>query len=144
MSSGFLLDTNVASEQIQSRPEPSVNGWLRAQPAETLYLSVVTLGELHKGIALLPLGKRRSVLEEWLRDDLLPVFAGRVLPVTQAIASRWGVLTADRQRVGRPLGAADGLIAATAFEYNLILATRNTRDFDGLELSLLNPWELRV
>lgn len=119
-----------------------MNEWLRAQPEMTLFLSVVTLGGLHKGIALLPTGKRRSILEKWLEDDLLPFFVGRVLPVTQAIGSRWGGLTADRQRAGHPLGAADGLIAATALEHNLILATRNVKDFEDLKLSLLNPWAL--
>lgn len=79
-----------------------------------------------------------------MEDDLIPFFAGRVLPVTQAIGSPWGVLTANRQRAGHPLGAADGIIAATALEHDLILVTRNVKDFEDLELSLLNPWALKL
>lgn len=85
-------------------------------------------------------GKRRAGLEGWLENDLPLLFEERILPVTQAIVRRWGVFTAQRQRLGRPLGMADGLLAATAFEHDLVLVTRNTKDFSSLAVTLLNPW----
>lgn len=140
MSFGFLLDTNVVSDPTQQRPEPRVELWLRAQPNRTLYISAITAGELRKGIALLDQGKRRVSLEQWLELLLLVTLFGRVLPVTQTIANRWGILTASRQLAGDPLSLADGLIAATALEENLTLVTRNTKHFANLGMNLLNPW----
>jgi predicted nucleic acid-binding protein len=90
---GFLLDTNVPSELIRVRPEPSVAAWLEAADDQQLFVSVVTIGELRKGFTILPRSKRRAFLEDWLRDELLPWFAGRILPVTQTIADRWGTST---------------------------------------------------
>ena len=93
--SGFLLDTNVPSELIRARPEPRVGAWLDAQTDEHLFLSVVTLGEIRKGFTILRDAKRRAYLENWLQGDLLPWFAGRILPVTQAVADRWGMLDGE-------------------------------------------------
>ena len=138
---GFLLDTNVPSELTRLRPEARVVHWLDAQNNERLFLSVVTLGEIRKGVTLLVDSKRRSQLEQWFIEELLSWFAGRILPVTQAIADRWGVLDATSQRRGTPLNTADGLIAATALEHGLTLVTRNARDFADLGVSLFNPWE---
>jgi predicted nucleic acid-binding protein len=112
--SGFLLDTNIPSETIRIRPDPQVDAWVRAQDDATLHLSAITIGELRKGLTILPASKRRSQLQDWLENDLIPLFPGRILPVTQAIAERWGVLSGQRQLAGRPLSMADGLIAATA------------------------------
>ena len=86
-------------------------------------------------------GKRRTELEAWMEADLSILFSGRTLPVTRSIAERWGVFDAERQLAGRPLNIADGLIAATALEHGLTLVTRNVRDFMGLGVTLLNPWE---
>ena len=108
---------------------------------EALYLSAITVGELRKGLDLAPFGKRRSQLEDWFEFDLIPTFEDRILPVTRAIAERWGALSAQRHRSGRPLSMADGLIAATALEHSLILVTRNTKDFDQLGVTLRNPWD---
>ena len=139
--SGFLLDTNVPSELTRTQPNARVEGWIFSQVSD-LYLSVVTLGELRKGFRLLPAGgDRRARLERWFHDDLLTLFAGRILPVTQAVAERWGVLESERQLQGRPLSTADGQIAATALQHDLSLVTRNVRDFDGLGLTIVNPWE---
>jgi predicted nucleic acid-binding protein len=138
--SGFLLDTNIPSEIIRIRPDPQVNAWVRAQDDATLHLSAITIGELRKGLTILPESKRRSQLQDWLENDLIPLFTGRILPVTQAIAERWGVLSGERQIVGRPLGMADGLIAATALEHDLVLVTRNGRDYEHLGVKILNPW----
>lgn len=140
MRQGFLLDTNVVSELVRSRPAPLVSAWVRAQSKTSLFLSVITLGELQKGIALAESSQRRSALNKWLETDILPSYANRLLPITEAISRRWGLLLASRQRAGRPIGEADGLIAATALEHNLIVTTRNTRDFDHIGLALLNPW----
>lgn len=140
MSGKFLIDTNIASEQIKPHPEPAVGRWLFSQQESALFLSVVSAGELRKGIAFLERSKRRDQLEEWFETELLVSFSGRILPVTQAISERWGVLSAVRQRSGAYLAIADGLIAATALENDLILVTRNTRDFLNLGLTLHNPW----
>jgi predicted nucleic acid-binding protein len=139
--SGYLLDTNIPSEVIRLRADNRVDAWIRSQDDESLYLSAVTIGELRKGLCTHPEGKRKTQIQEWLSVDLIPMFAGRILPVTQAIAERWGDLSGRRQQMGRPLGMADGLIAATALEHGLILVTRNVKDFEGIDLAILNPWE---
>ena len=139
--SGFLLDTNIPSEGIRTRPDPRVNAWVRAQDDAALHLSAITIGELRKGLTILPESKRRSQLQDWLENDLIPLFTGRILPVTQAIADRWGVLSGQRQIAGRPLSVADGLIAATALEHGLVLVTRNVRDYRDLAVTIRNPWE---
>ena len=138
--SGFLLDTNIPSELIRSRPDPRVDDWVKRQSVPSLFLSVIAVGELRRGFELLPRGERRVRLEQWLERDLLVWFRDRILPVTQGIADRWGVLDAQRQLKGAPLNTADGLIAATALEHGLTVVTRNTKDFDGLGVPL-NPWE---
>ena len=141
MSAGFLLDTNVPSELTRSSPNPRVSTWVGAQDSVSLYLSVVSVGEFRKGFCLLPQGRRRMQLEQWLEQFLLPLFGSRILPVTQSIANRWGVLSATCQVRGTPLNTADGMIAATALEHNLTLVTRNVKDFAELRVDLLDPWD---
>ena len=139
--SGFLLDTNIPSELIRSRPDSRVEKWVYAQDEQSLYLSVVSIGELRRGLVILPASKRRSELERWFENDLLPQFEGRILPVTRSIADRWGVLDGQCQLKGTPLNAADGMIAATAIEHGLTVVTRNIRDYAGLGVEALNPWD---
>ncbi len=141
--SGFLLDTNALSELIRIRPEPKVTTWIAAQTLDTLFMSAVSFGELRKGIVLRSPGKRRTELEVWLETDLTVLFSGRVLPLTRPIAERWGAMEAKRQLMGRPLSVPDGQIAATAFEHQLTLLTRNEKDFADLGVELHNPWEDR-
>ena len=140
--SGFLLDTNIPSETLRPAPELRVVDWLRTQGKEAQFLSVITLGELRRGITLLPQGAHRRVrLELFIESDVLVWFGRRILSVTQAVSERWGVLDGKRQLAGRPLNIADGLIAATALEHGLTLVTRNAKDFAGLGLTVLNPWD---
>ena len=137
---GFLLDTNVLSEFSRTGyPDQRVDRWLDATAEETLFASVLTFAEIRRGIELLPSGKRRVQLEQW-QDDLVASFEDRLLPVTKAIADR-AVLSAHAQRRGTPLSNIDGLIAATALEHDLTVATRNVKDFAGFGVPIFNPWE---
>jgi predicted nucleic acid-binding protein len=139
--SGFLLDTNIPSEIGKPSPDPSVLRWLGTVEEAKTFISVVSLGEMRKGCELLePGSKRRLQLERWLEDDVQKWLAGRILPVTEAIAERWGRLEAQRQRAGLPLNTADGQIAATALQHGLTLVTRNVKDFSGLGVTLFDPW----
>ena len=140
MSEGFLLDTNVVSELTKSRIEPRVQSWVAAQDFGSLLISVVSIGEIEKGFTMMADPSRRVRLRVWLERQLVELFRGQVLPVSQAIAERWGVLDGTRQMAGRPVNAPDGMIAATALEHDLTVVTRNTRDFEGLGVVLINPW----
>jgi toxin FitB len=138
---GFLLDTNVLSEFARTgQPDQHVDRWLKNTAEEKLFASVLTLAEIRRGIELLPSGKRKSQLEQW-QDELIASFESRLFPVTKSIADRWAVLSANAQRKGIALANVDGLIAATALEHDLTLVTRNVKDFAGVEVALLNPWE---
>jgi len=140
--SGFLLDTNVLSEfKRKGDPDPHVRDWLRATDPDLLWASVLSFGEIRKGIARLDIGKRRAELEQWFERDLDRWFEERLLPVTKAVAERWGVLSAQALNQGTPLPNIDGLIAATALEYDLTLVTRNVKDFVALSITIINPWE---
>ena len=99
------------------------------------------MAEIQKGIELLAEGKRRFQLEQWLKQDLEAWFSGRILPVDRQVASRWASLVAQGARAGRPLPTVDSLIAATALAYDLTIVTRNTRDFEGIGATLVNPWD---
>lgn len=136
----YLLDTNVVSEWARSRPEPRVVAWLADVDEDRVFLSVITLAELRRGVDLLPRGKRRDDLETWLTEDLLVRFEARVLDVTPAIAREWGAISAQSQRRGRPIGVMDAFVAATARVHELIVVTRNDGDFRSVGVELLNPW----
>lgn len=133
----YLIDTNVLSELRKREPDSNVVNWFAARPATTLYLSVLTLGELRKGIEALPESPRKLALLDWLEVVLPGFFAGRILPVDAQVADRWGRLQA---RAGRPLPAIDSLLAATALTHGLTLVTRNLRDFHHPDLPVLDPW----
>ena len=114
--------------------------WLKTTLDDSLFVSVLTFAEIRRGIEVLPLGKRRSQLEQW-QQDLAASFESRLLPLTHKIADRWAILSANAQKTGIQIATFDGLIAATAMEHDLTLVTRNVKDFDSLNLRLLNPWE---
>lgn len=137
----WLLDTCVICEPTRKSPSPRVSLWLDGQPEESLYLSVLTLGEIRNGVAVLPAGPKRKRLERWLAQDLVERFAGRILPVDAEVADAWGRLQATAETKGRPLPTLDSLLAATAMAHGLVLATRNTSDFALTGVDLVNPWE---
>jgi predicted nucleic acid-binding protein len=139
--SGFLLDTNCISELVCLRPEPRVVDWIEAADETILYLSVLTLGEIRKGVAGLAQGRRRTHLETWLEVELQARFAGRIVPIDAAIADRWGLITAGAKAKGKTLSVIDGLLAATAIHYNLTVVSRNVGDFISAQVQVLNPWK---
>ena len=141
IASGFLLDTNVVSELVAAAPAPQVLRWMVSQVPARLFLSVITLGEITKGVARLDVGRRRDRLARWLAEDLPAQFEGRLLPFDQATAIRWGEMMAEAANRGRPRPAVDLQIAATAGHLGLGLVTRNITDFEDLGLELVNPWE---
>ena len=132
-----MIDTNVLSELRRKSPDAGVVAWFTQRPPATLYLSVLTLGEIRKGIETVSDEARRQTLVDWLETDLPTFFTARVLPVDEAVADRWGRLVAA---AGRPLPAIDSLLAATALEHDLVLVTRNVKDFAGLPVQIFNPW----
>jgi predicted nucleic acid-binding protein len=138
--SGFLLDTNIISELVKPKPERKVTTWIESTDENLLYLSVLTLGEIRKGIASLRDASRRAVLEAWLDSDLVLRFGERILPIDRAVADRWGRLAADAAAAKSPLPVIDGLLAATALDQNLTLVTRNTKDIAVASVSVFNPW----
>jgi predicted nucleic acid-binding protein len=138
--SGFLLDTNVLSELIKPKPDAKVVQWIDGADEAILFLSVLTLGEVRNGIARLRSGSRRGRLEAWLQVDLRGRFQDRILPIDEAVADRWGAISAAAAAQGKPVPVIDGLIAATALHYDLILVTRNGSDVAGTGVAILNPW----
>ena len=138
---GYLIDTNVISEFSRPAPSLKVQHWLQSADPETLFVSAITVGEIRLGIENQPASKRRTELEIWFEMGLPTWFASNLLPVTPAIADRWGRLTIQAKRKGITVATADGLIAATALVHELVLVTRNWNDFQDLGLTLLDPWQ---
>ena len=136
----YLLDTNVLSEPSRKQPDRRVLAWLRSlDPLET-YVSVLTLGEIRKGVVLMAPGPRKRALEGWLAYDLPDRFRGRVLEIDQAVALVWGELDAEGKRIGRPLPVVDGLLLASAKTHALTFATRNLRDCGDRGVPTFDPW----
>lgn len=133
----YLLDTNVLSELRKKAPNAGLIEWMGQRPASTLYLSVLTLGELRKGVEGVSDRRRRATMFDWLEAELPAFFTGRILSIDAHVADRWGRLLAA---AGRPVPAIDSLIGATAAHYGLSLVTRNVRDFSWMGLDVINPW----
>jgi hypothetical protein len=136
----FLLDTNVISEWAKPLPSPKVIAWLAELDEDRAFISVLSFAEIARGVELLPQSRRRTRLAGWLENDLPARFEGRVIEIDLRIARAWGSVMARSQNLGLATGAMDGLIAATAATFDLTLATRNVKDFDGLGIRLFNPW----
>ena len=134
----YLVDTNVLSELRRKQPDARVLQWFSQRPAGALYLSVLTVGEIRKGVELLTDAHRRLLLLDWLETELPAFFSGRILPIDAGVADRWGRIVA---MAGRPLPAIDSLLVATAVQHGLTFATRNLRDVQGLGAQVLSPWD---
>jgi toxin FitB len=137
----YLLDTNVLSEVRRPQPDHRVMTWLDTADEDRLFITVLSLAEIQHGIALLPQSRKREVLATWLRDDIPSRFDGRLIHVTPQTALVWGNLMAKARAIGMALDPVDAFFAATALAYDLTLVTRNLKDFTGLEVRLLNPWD---
>lgn len=135
-----LIDTNVLSEVRRPAPDRKVLAWLDGLDEDRAFISVASIAELRRGVALMDDGGRRTLLSAWLAQDLPARFAGRILSIDPAIAERWGDLMAQAQKRGFALSVMDGFFAATALAKELLLATRNTKDFAPLGVSTYNPW----
>jgi predicted nucleic acid-binding protein len=138
---GYLVDTNIPSELTRDRPDARVAAFLAIAGQKSVFLSVLTIGEICKGIAELPASQKRTGLQNWLDIEVRSWFAGRIVPVTEAIAERWGNLAAAAKQKGMTLAVVDGLIAATALHHELTVVTRNVKDFAGLGADVFNPWD---
>ena len=134
----FLLDTCAISELIARQPDLGLVQWIDSTGEEKIYLSVITIGEIKKGIEKLPDSRRKSELTEWLKDDLLVRFKDKILPIDTEVMFVWGELAASLERQGRKMPAIDSLIAAIAIHGKLDLVTRNEDDFANI--AIINPW----
>jgi predicted nucleic acid-binding protein len=137
----YLLDTCVISELVAKRPNPQVIEWVNRTEETHLYLSVITIGEIRKGIEKLSQSRRRTVLEEWLTDQLIVRFGGRIVSIGLEVMLRWGQLTGYLESAGHPMSAMDSLIAAATLQGNFKLVTRNEEDFKYARVALFNPWK---
>lgn len=136
----FLLDTCVLSDMVSRQPCTRVRAWLDSVPEERLYLSVLTIGEIRKGIEKLPRSQRRDRLNQWLVDELVPRFAQRLITLDAAVMLTWGELMGRLEKNGVPMPAIDSLIAASALHAGLTLVTRNVADFAQAGVAVVNPW----
>ena len=133
----YLIDTNVLSELRKRKPDANVVAWVQERPRQSLHLSVLSLGEIRKGIESVSDAAFRQTLTDWLETDLPTYFVGRLLGIDAPVADRWGRVQAS---AGRDLPVIDGLLAATALQHDLTLVTRNVKDFAGLGVPLIDPW----
>lgn len=133
----YLLDTNVLSELAKPRPAPAILAWFADVVETQLHLSVLSLGELRRGVERIPTGKKQEGIRRWLEHGLPHRFESRLLPIDSAVSERWGRLRAETPRT---LPAIDGLLAATALHHDLRIVTRNVRDFADMGVTVINPW----
>jgi tRNA(fMet)-specific endonuclease VapC len=139
----WLLDTCVISELVSKRPYNTVIDWIDSIEAENLYLSVITIGEIAKGIEKLSHSKRKRELHQWLTEDLLLRFDGRILVLDVDVLLAWGQLTGRLESKGKKMSAIDSLMAGTALHWNLTVVTRNVADYSQSGIPIFNPWDVK-
>ena len=136
----YLLDTCLLSELRKPKPNHGVTDWVLASDENRLFISVLTLGEIQKGISKLVTGSRKNAFQHWLEKDLIQRFADRIVNLDLDAALEWGILGATGDLIGKPTPGVDSLLAVTAMTKNLVLVTRNEKDFTNLPVKILNPW----
>ena len=136
----YLIDTCCISELVSKKPESNVLNWFEEHDEFNMFLSVITLGELRKGIEKLTESKKKRELNEWVNEELLSRFRNRILNISQAEVNKWGEVLAKTEKAGNPLLAIDALIASTALVHDLSVVTRNTKDMEPSGVELINPW----
>ena len=139
----YLLDTCVLSELVKPTPNEKVIDWLDATPNEKLFLSVITIGEIRKGLIKLPESKKKTSLTNWL-NELLDNYQSRIYSIDLTVAENWGNIQGLAEKAGSPMASVDSLIAAIAYTYNLSLITRNEKDFKASNIPIINPWVDRI
>jgi predicted nucleic acid-binding protein len=137
----IVLDTTVLSETMRRKPADSVRRWLQAQPTPSLFTTTVCEAEILYGVALMPLGRRRTALERVVSAIFEEEFSDRILPFDRVAASAFAEIAATRRRMGRPIGEFDAQVAAIARSRGAAVATRNVEDFAGCGIGVINPWE---
>lgn len=137
----YILDTNVISELVAAQPDPNVIRWMDEVDPDQVFLSVIAIGELKKGIEKLPGSKRKEILDQWLQEDLLVRFQDHILSIDTKTMLLWGSMVAKLESAGRPMAAIDALLAATAKQHEYTLVTRNTSHFEYAGILLKNPWK---
>lgn len=136
----YLLDTCVISEIIRKKPNKNVISWIQNQNEDNLYLSVLTFGEIEKGIEKAPDETRKRNLQLWVEEDLKKRFESRIIPIDLRVSTKWGSIQGAAELLGKPMHAIDGLIAVSGLVHNCIVVTRNTSDMVQSSVELLNPW----
>lgn len=137
----YLLDTCVISELIKARPTKSVVKWVESIDERSMFISVLTLGEIHKGITKLRASKKKRALQEWVSNDLNQRFDNRIIPVSIEIARIWGEVQGKAEKKGEKMPAIDSLIGATAIAYDFTVVTRNAADMENSGVQIHNPWD---
>jgi toxin FitB len=137
----ILIDTNVISETWRPTPAAEVIAWLDHQALDHLFLSAITVAELRYGVSIMPQGKRRQVLERRLEEEVLPLFAERILPFDLLASATYALLMSSAKRSGRAISFADGLIAATAMSRGFSVATRDLSPYQAAGINAINPWQ---
>lgn len=137
----YLLDTCIISALIKPHQNEKVVEWIQEKEENDLFLSVLTIGEIHKGIAKLPESKKKKSLIKWVEEDLKKRFAGRILDINEEIAIQWGEIQGESEKKGKKMPVIDSLIAAAAIKEDLTVVTRNTKDMENSGCKIINPWE---
>jgi len=138
---GWLLDTNVLSELRRPKPERKVVIFIKAQPLDALYVSVVTLAEIRFGIELVWEASRRAELNDWLTHRVRPMFDQRILPVTEDVLVKWRLLVEAGKKMGHTFSQPDLIIGATALDHGLTVVSRDTREYEKARVPVISPWK---